>query len=509
MAKRRRGGGGGRGVALSAVRALVPVLALAAAPVRRPLRFIAATALLGVLMAIVAVTALPYAVVRRNPDLALWLSPGHPTGHLAKAERLRDELITLVRAEAGADAPAEPPRAAGPETADTIGSLPTAAERTAADAAVRAERTRLAEAIRDHALAVLRVEPLNATAMRLLGEVADGPEASRALMKAAVRHSRREAIALVWLLNDSIVQGDAAEALAYADTLLRTTPALTPLVMSFLGQVIGDETGRQLLAAQLGSGPPWRKAFFNALPRIAPSTDASQALLVAVARTPEPPSSAELAPYLDDRIAKGEIDVAYNAWLQLLDPDALSKLGILNNPSFETTPSGLAFDWRIGPGQNAVAEIVPLPDLAGARVLHVRFGTGRVRMSEVSQVLLLPQGRYRLIGRLRGTVTGRRGLRWRVTCLGADRVKLGETEMLLGSTQTWRTFTLEFEHDQDPARCTGQLLRLLHDSRSASEELVTGEVWIDDLDLKRIGDATPREPAPLSQTAAPAQRTAP
>jgi hypothetical protein len=56
--------------------------------------------------------------------------------------------------------------------------------------------------------------------------------------------------------------------------------------------------------------------------------------------------------------------------------------------------------------------------------------------------------------------------------------------MLLGQSREWRIFTLEAE--VPPLEdCRGQVLRLFHDSRTASEELLTGEVWFSDLRLER------------------------
>ena len=58
----------------------------------------------------------------------------------------------------------------------------------------------------------------------------------------------------------------------------------------------------------------------------------------------------ELAPYLSFLIRTDRIDVAYNAWLQFLTKSQLEKVELLTNGRFESTPSGLPFDWRIGPG---------------------------------------------------------------------------------------------------------------------------------------------------------------
>ncbi len=57
--------------------------------------------------------------------------------------------------------------------------------------------------------------------------------------------------------------------------------------------------------------------------------------------------------------------------------------------------------------------------------------------------------------------------------------------MLMGETQQWRVFTLDAEVPEG-ADCNGQTLRLFHDSRSASEEFISGEVWFAGLHLEHM-----------------------
>jgi len=123
--------------------------------------------------------------------------------------------------------------------------------------------------------------------------------------------------------------------------------------------------------------------------------------------------------------------------------------------------------------------------------LHIRFGDGRVRFPEVSQVVFMGPGRYRLEGRLNGAISGKRGLRWQLRCASGARRVLAETDMLLGQAQQWQVFTLEADVPQ-PGQCRGQTLRLFHDARSASEELLSGEIWFSGLRLERISGAAAR-----------------
>ena len=68
----------------------------------------------------------------------------------------------------------------------------------------------------------------------------------------------------------------------------------------------------------------------------------------------------ELEPYLNFLIRKDRMELAYNTWLQFLPKADLENIDLLTNASFEREPSGLPFDWRLGKGRNALAEIIPL-----------------------------------------------------------------------------------------------------------------------------------------------------
>ena len=390
--------------------------------------------------------SLPYAVALSDPEFALALNPNNPAALIAKAEKVHVQLLAVTGASE---------QTASPED-DMISRLRKA--KTDEPREGVGEFDRLRKEIRRLAIKAIVNDPLNAEAFRLLAETTDSPSGVRFLMQEALKRSRRHSIALLWLLNDRYYHKDFAAALDHANMLLRTTPELMTYILSYLALIAEDPEGSLLLVQELAKGPAWRGAFFTGLPQQVKQPDTPLKLLVALKDSGKPPVNKELAPYLHYLINHNSIEAAYNAWLQFLPRGERDALDLITHPNFEQDPSGLPFDWQIASGINSVAEFLSL-GAQRERALHISFSGGRVRFPEVSQVVLLPSGKYHLQGKLRGSIISKRGLRWQLRCVGSSRV-LGESDMLMGQSQQWRTFTLEGEVPRSED-CRGQALRTL------------------------------------------------
>jgi hypothetical protein len=433
---------------------------------------------LGLALAWLTLTkSLPFALAPIAPDWALALNPNNPAALIAKAREITERMISQTGMRPN-------PHEGGAQRVNTLEQLPEAGSEGSMDE-LGGERDAMRKQIRQLALKALGTDPLNAEAYTLLGAVTHEPERVRMLMREAFNRSRRESAALLWLLNESFYQKDYRLALDYSDLLIRTRPELADYVMSYLARTAEDADGFPLVANALAKKPSWREQFFEVLSRSTLQAGTPFRLMISLKAEGAPPSAKELAPYLDALISKGRADEAYSAWLQFLPEEELANLGLLTNESFGNLPSGSPFDWRIAPGLNAVAEFVRPANVESERLLHVSFGSGRVKFPELSQIVVLGPGRYRLEGKLRGTILAKRGLRWRLSCASGSHDVLAETDMLMGNTEQWRIFALEGDV---PLRgnCVGQTLRLLHDARSPSEEFISGEVWFGSLRLVRI-----------------------
>ena len=190
-------------------------------------------------------------------------------------------------------------------------------------------------------------------------------------MQKALQRSRRESVAAFWLLNDSFTRRDYKSALDYGDIVLRTRSRLGMRVFDYFAVIAEDVQGRELLTRQLVNEPVWRTDFFQALPGKAKKPETPLGLMTALQELGKPVTQKEIEPYLNFLISKDRMELAYNTWLQFLPKADLENIGLLTNASFEREPSGLPFDWRLGKGKNALAEIVPLGEGGTNHVLHI------------------------------------------------------------------------------------------------------------------------------------------
>jgi hypothetical protein len=329
-------------------------------------------------------------------------------------------------------------------------------------------------------------DPINARALRLLGQLAlrQGDEArAERFMTVAVHASVRESVAVHWLMQRKFDQRDYPEVLSLADTLLRTRSQILPYVVPTLARMAEIPAAKEQLKELLATNPPWRSQFFGALPRAVSDARTPLELLLSLRETTEPPNASDLRSYLDVLIQHKLYELAYYTWLQFLPPEQLSSTGLLFNGSFERTPSGLQFDWTLPTGNGATIDIAQRPDQPDQRALLIELGPGRVEFPGIQQMLLLAPGTYSFKGQYKGEIIGRRGFVWRATCVGAPSTPLGQSPMMIGAIPSWQP--IEFSFTVPEKDCRAQHVRLELDARMASEQLVSGTVWCDELSIAR------------------------
>lgn len=438
--------------------------------------------------AFVLQTSFAYYLAREKPGLTLRFAPENAAAKIEKAERIITRALERTGTAAAAvgdgqaaggllgvgrnltaamGAEVSPPAQAPP--ASTLANQPG----PLTDSEI-ADVARLAEA-------ALVDEPLNARAVTLLGQVAalrgDDAEATR-LMKIAASRSLREAPARYWLLDHFIRTAQFEDAAKTSDVLLRTDGNAPGRILPVLARLAEVEGAKPHIVTALANSPPWRAKFIATATKAARDPRTPLDLLLALRGTEAPPSATEVRDYIVALDKLERYDLAYYTWLEFLPADALALTGAVFNGGFERPLDDVPFDWSLQTGQSAIAEIVERDDARNNKALRIQFAGGRIKLGRIAQRLMLAPGKYRIAVSARGDLTGRRGMVWRLTCKPNDRTPLGETPMFVSSARAWRETGASFEVRAD---CPTQILRLHHDSRSTSEQFLSGTVWFDDV----------------------------
>jgi len=340
--------------------------------------------------------------------------------------------------------------------------------------------------VRSSAELALRNDPLNARAFRILGQLAvqeNDKKETRSLMETAAKRSLGQSAALYWMMQTNYEDSNYGEAIRYADALLRTNPKAAQYVIPILGKIAEIPDASAKLKQILASNPPWRKGFFNRIASNVSDARTPLEMLLSLKPTPNPPTSAELDPYLDFLIRRKFYDLAYYTWLQFLSPKQLSKVGLLFNGDFEAAPSGLAFDWVLKQSPGVSIKVVEHPDQEGGHALSLRFGVSRVDLLRVMQLVTLAPGHYLFQGKQNIDLVSQSGLQWRIICTKKKATPLAESPAAQGSSGAWQDFSFSFTvPDGD---CPAQSVELIFNARWASERFISGSALYDDLEIVR------------------------
>jgi hypothetical protein len=439
----------------------------------------------------IAAAALAWLVLSRSfaaylaegaPQAALWLNPNEPTALL----NLADAAINAPQGRAAAPpdgaAQAMPPAGAnaGPPRRDfsEFGMVD-------ANAAIDLP------AVRGWAEAALKSAPLNARALRILGQTAAAAghdaDAGR-FMQMAAQLSLHESAAVYWLLVRSVQSKDYKSALTYADVVLRTLPGFDPYVVPLLARMVEDGKAANLLKAVLADDPPWRTTVLANLPRAVVDERIPLDLLLALRASRHPPRAAEVDAYLNFLVTHRMYELGYYTWLQFLRPDELGGAGLLYNGNFEAPLSDTPFDWRFEQGAGVSIDVAERPDKTGDHALRIDFEYGRVEYHSIKQLLMLAPGRYQLHGRYQGELIGPRGLKWRLACAETPDQPFAASAMIAGRAAAWSDIDLDFE--VPAGNCRAQYVSLDLDARMPSEQFLNGTVWFDDMSIQRRAGAS-------------------
>jgi hypothetical protein len=438
-----------------------------------------------VLLALVVTKTLAAYLADTSPSAATWFQPTNATALL----NLADEKIN-AHAELNTFEPIDAPLVKQEvSNAKGLQSTPATAEVSEDNSPVVSPAE--AKEIRTLAKRAVLNDPLNARAFRILGQLSQNFSnvAKAALfMQASAGRSLFETVAVYWVMRQSYQDGDYRPAIRYGEALLRTRPQNWELGLPLFGKIAETSEGSGELKHRLAANPQWRSQFFSSLSEYISDARTPLDILLALKDTPNPPTAAELKPYVQFLVAHEFYDLAYYTWLQFLPPEQLSRVGNLFNGSFEMAPSGSPFDWTLTAGSAVTAEVANRADQAAGHGLFIEFGAGRVDDLKISQLLVLPPGGYEFDASYKANIVSQRGLKWRVVCANKTSTVLGESPTVIGAEASWKD--IKFSFAVPDGDCPAQSLDLRSDARSASEQFVSGSVWFDDLQITRTRSQT-------------------
>ncbi|WP_333590713.1 tetratricopeptide repeat protein [Brevundimonas sp.] len=366
---------------------------------------------------------------------------------------------------------------AAPDLALRLGpDAPTVLTR-AAEAELAAGRIDTAQRLAQRALTR---KPFNVAALRVAGLAAakEGDlEAADRMLTLAGNWSLRDDPAHSWLVMHRLEQGQAASALAHADTLMRRRTDLRPRYFDLMISLAlrNDVQAQGALVALLRREPPWRIDFFiHALER-PEGLPVAAAVAVALKDGPGRVTEEEKARLYGTLIAQGRIPVLRDLIVRIEG----AARPALSHGDFTDGTGAPPFGWSLPAGAGVLAEIAADPE-GGQPALHAVVADMAGR-TVAEQLVLLTPGRWRLSGRFRveqGEPSGR--LAWTLACATGDRV-LGTAPLSAPAHGAWTGFSTVI--DVGPDACGAQRLTLasrVQDRRSMVE------IWVDDVALTPV-----------------------
>jgi len=196
----------------------------------------------------------------------------------------------------------------------------------------------------------------------------------------------------------------------------------------------------------------------------------------------------ESAALIDGLIARGNVEMARDLWLEMVSQNQTSPAPLIWNGGFETdAASGLAqFDWAINPSDYLRAIIDAASPHSGSRSLRLEF-TGRdtLRLNgEVKQLIVVrPQARYRLEFYVKARdFVSPEGPRL-VIVHSRTNTEIAASAPVAEGSYDWQRVTLEFV---SPADWNAVLLTIKRTPKFSYDEPTRGALWLDDFTLSDL-----------------------
>jgi hypothetical protein len=290
-----------------------------------------------------------------------------------------------------------------------------------------------------------------------------GPNIPPVLMRAAGFHIR---------------VGEARTALPHMLRILELVPDYDAIIFYYTDRLIPFDE----LLPQLARNPRAARSHFRFLLQ---SGDAGRARAAWHSLCEHRLANDELAAaYLELLLRKAEYHEALATWVAWLGPRAgdYPVRNLVYNGSFENEPSGSPLDWRIRPLEGVQAVRDPARAREGRASLKLSFpGTANFDYSHVSQLVVVPAGRYRLSAWIASQdLTTDQGLFLRLSETGSGNRVLAETQHITGTTD-WQFVEAEVV----APRTLLAAIQLCRRPSRKFDNKIRGAAWVDAVRLER------------------------
>jgi len=188
-------------------------------------------------------------------------------------------------------------------------------------------------------------------------------------------------------------------------------------------------------------------------------------------------------PYVDYLLRKGDSESARAVWTFLYPGHGNNSL--IWNGSFEMDFIGRGLDWRIGKPESAEIDFDYENKTLGHRSVKITFnGNSNLDFHHLSQTVPVdPDSNYLLTSQISTSdITTRNGVRWQVYCKG-----MNEFSETYTGTIDWTTTRISFVTPHD---CKVVHIRLIRSKSRKLDNLISGEAWIDNVNLFKLGRST-------------------
>lgn len=274
--------------------------------------------------------------------------------------------------------------------------------------------------IRAFALQSLYYQPANPLALRILGAIADlegqGDKAAK-LINLSERMSRRDLLAQLWLIENSVAENDIDAALRHYDIVIRAKPEMQNILFEQLSDALSEPAVRISMAHYITPNNIWLPHFLSYVvgQDLSPLNVARTIMLAG--GMPDTITLRNLAPEILRRFGeRGEYRYAREYYRKVIarGDGALASWGFLPEA---IDPSHGFFAWRPAttPGLNGAFEPNHQSNETVFRALLSDLQPGTL----LRKTLMLPPGRYKINPPRVALTSGIQApaLSWRLACL--------------------------------------------------------------------------------------------